>query len=134
MIAQEAALRTAKGAQLAPPGPQTRLAAILAQLPTEDAQWLAGRVILDSPADRRAARLARRDAAIMTAVAFTGLRPCRAATELERDLTRYAATGWQRGEAPTEPRRALLHSILKEKNGKTLRWRQLLNIMDGYRS
>ena len=134
MIAQEAAPRTAKGAQLAPPGPQTRLAAILAQLPTEDAAWLAPRVLLETAEDRRAARLARRDAAIMRAVEGTGLRPSRAASELERDLIRYAATGWQRQETPTEPRRALLHSILKENNGKTLRWRQLLNIMYGYRS
>ena len=115
-------------------GPQTRLAAILARLPADDAEWLAPRVALDTPDDRRSARLARRDAAILQAVEGTGLRPSRAASELERDLGRYAATGWQRGETPTEPRRALLHSILKENNGKTLRWRQLLNIMDGYRS
>ena len=135
MTAQEAQPRTTKGvASNDTLGPQTRLAAILSRLPPDDAQWLAGRVILETAEDRRAARLARRDSAIMKAVAGTGLKPCRAASELERDLGRYAATGWQRRETPTEPRRALLHRILKENNGKTLRWRQLLNIMDGYRS
>ena len=134
MIAQEAEPRTAKGAQVAHPGPQTRLTAILARLPADDAAWLAPRVNVDTAEDRRAARLARRDAAILKAVEGTGLRPCLAASELERDLGRYAATGWQRQETPTEPRRALLHSILKENNGKTLGWRQLLNIIDGYRS
>jgi hypothetical protein len=99
-----------------------RLAAILAALPAEDAAFLAAQ--LAPPWQRRAARLAERDAAVREALAaHAGLPSRRAAEALAAELRRAAATPHARGE-----RAELLRQIVDLSGGNALGWRRIIDL------
>jgi len=99
-----------------------RLAAILAALPAEDAAFLAAQ--LAPPWQRRAARLAERDAAVREALAaHSGLARKPAAMALATELLRAAATPYARGD-----RTELLRRILDLSEAGGLAWRRIYDI------
>jgi hypothetical protein len=102
--------------------PADRLAAILAALPAEDAAFIAAQ--LAPPWQRRAARLAERDAAVREALAVhSGLPPRPAAEALAAELRRGAACPHAHGD-----RAELLRQIVALSGGKALGWRRILDI------
>ena len=99
-----------------------RMRAILAQLPAADADFL--RAQIGQPWERRAHRLAERDAAVREALAvYRGKAPYAAAKAVEQEL-RHAAC------APhaTGPRAALLRRIIDLSDRRGLAWRRIVDI------
>jgi hypothetical protein len=116
-----------------------RLARVLAQLPAEDADWLA-RQINTAPWQLRQRRLGERDEAIRAARRFFhDARATVAARALEAALGAYLASAWPRerdlAELPPDAgeRRAALHCIARLNDGDGLSWRQVWNIWGGDR-
>jgi len=118
---------------------EDRLARILGGLSIEDAAFLAERL---QPAwRRRAAMLDCRDAAVIAAaVFFPDRRSTIVAKTLAQQYSRYLAAAWRHGNHLAElpdgvPRlRAALHRIAVANGGRSLSWRQILNILEGRRS
>jgi hypothetical protein len=102
-----------------------RIAEILRSLPAEDAAFLAAQLAqLAPPWQRRAARLAERDAAVREALAtYAGLPSSPAAKALAAELRRVAACPHARGERMEQLRR-----IITLSGGKTLKWRRIFDI------
>ena len=114
------------------------LAAIAAKLTPAELALVLG--LRPAPLSTRA-RLDRRDVAVRALAAeLSGWRPCRAAMRIEADLRQYAGTGWVRERdlhavpSGADPRRSLLHAVLRLNNGETIGWRQIVNILNGCRS
>ena len=116
------------------------VARILAMLPPKDAAYLAQRL---QPAwQRRARKLDGRDKTVRDAAAFFGDPTAdltRVAKAIARELDRYLAAAWRHGQALTElppevPRlRAALHRIAVANSGRSIGWRQIVNILRGRR-
>jgi hypothetical protein len=99
-----------------------RVTAILAALPTDDAAFLRG--LMAPPWQRRAARLAERDAMVREALAAhacTAPRP--AAEALAAELCRAAACPHAKGD-----RAELLRRIVELSGAKALGWRRIVDI------
>ena len=81
---------------------------------------------------RRRRRLERRDAAVRDLAArYTATSGRELAHAIEHDLALYRAAGRHRGPAPTDPRRALLHQVVKLSGSRALGWRQVFRILTG---
>lgn len=87
---------------------------------------------------RRRDRLAQRDDEIRAMASFyPGMSPAASAKTLERDIGVYLASAWRRESgksSPPEPasaKRRALYRVVRLNNGRTLGWRQILNIFDG---
>jgi hypothetical protein len=99
-----------------------RLAAILATLPPADVAFLQAQFA--APWERRAARLAERDAAVRQAIAaHAALAPRPAAEALATELRRITATPHSQGS-----RTELLRRIVELSGNKPLAWRRILDI------
>jgi hypothetical protein len=116
-----------------------RLAAILDQLPPDDAAWLFDQIA--PPWRRRARRLQARDEAVRSAAGrfYPGMSPTPCAAALATATARYLATAWPRERDITDlPQsasalRAALHLICRLNNGGSLGMRQIINILAGTR-
>ena len=119
---------------LAPPE-RARLERIAAALQADDAEWL--RTLLE-PGAR--SRLDRRDYAVRELLLLFRPLPCTiAARRLAHALDRYLTTAWRAEKASsalpddTDPQHRLLHSIARENAGRSLSWRQIVNLAAGHR-
>jgi hypothetical protein len=99
-----------------------RVTSILAALPTDDAAFL--RALMAPPWQRRAGRLAERDAAVREALAVhAGLPPRPAAEALAAELRRATTCPHAKGERADQLRR-----ILDLSGARALGWRRIVDI------
>lgn len=100
----------------------------------------AGRLAVVPPREQtRQERLNLRDAAIRDSHRLFPGPPTTAAKALAEALTRYLASAWLRerdiehlASGASDQRRAL-HRIARLNEGRSLAWRQVVNIVDGWR-
>ncbi len=114
-----------------------RLGRILARLPEEEAEWLLSRVSLRASVR---SQLEYRDVAIRDAAAMLDGGNSRRAVDLERELRRYLAAGWNadvRSGAPAPdapPLRHKLFEIASANRARSLGWRQIMRVIQGART
>lgn len=87
-----------------------------------------------TPAAREAAKIARRDALVVSMIAGRQGSSLAVARQVHADLARYATTRWRYERdltAPSDPRHRLAHEILHLSGGKVISVRRLRNILSG---
>lgn len=119
-----------------------QIAAILDSLPLHRrqilARALAGGLQIRLP---RKARLDSRDEEIRRALRsfYSALPPCVAAKDFASEFNQYLSTGWRhemdldRLLPDASAKRSAFHRIARLAEGRSLAWRQIVNILDGDR-